>query len=153
MANRYALLVAVLNNDSRTTAFILKSFKEQHPRRQERIVDELWVPATSCTAEPKVVQEHFRGLLNGSHTSLKAILDKEGATVIDKAEQTATIVRGTADFPTGTFIVRRHAASKSGKGFSESLMAPEAHKTWPQELARLTHPMHTKSVAYISRPL
>ena len=79
-------------------------------------------------------------------SNLRELLGAERLSAIDDAKRHATIVRNAADIPTKSFVVERHAASKT-------LMPPEVHKSWPHELARLTHPIHTKSATYISRPL
>ena len=106
LASKATMLeIAVFNNDSRTTASILRSFKKQHPMRQERPLDELGVPADTYTAERKIVREHFRGVLNGTVVDLKELLDAESISAIDDAERNATIVRHAADIPTKSYVV------------------------------------------------
>ena len=100
LESKAVLLVnAVLNNDSRTTASILQSFKKRRPMREERLLDELGAPADTFTGERMIVREHFRGALKGTVVCLRELLDLERSTAIDDAERNASIVRHAADIP------------------------------------------------------
>lgn len=68
-------------------------------------------------------------------------------------ERNATVIKYASDIPTKAYVVERHAASKAGNGFSETLMPTEAYKAWATKLPRLAHPIHTKSATFVSRPL
>ena len=72
--------------------------------------------------------------------------------MIAAAERNASVVKHASDIPTKAYVVERHAHSKAGKGFSETLMSTEVYKEWAAELARLVHPIHTKAATFISRP-
>ena len=69
------------------------------------------------------------------------------------AVRSASIVKIVEAIPTKQYTVMRHAAAKAGAGVGEALVAPEVHKAWPLEMARLTHPIHVKSTVFISRPI
>ena len=78
---------------------------------------------------------------------------EERATEVAEAKKHSTIVRRLEAIPVGQYVVKQHAAAKTGKGFGEGLVTSDAHKCWPLELARMSHPMHVKASVYIARPL
>ena len=93
------------------------------------------------------------GVLSGEICKLEDILNDGRQQAFSYAAKHATIVRCRDAIPTMQYVVGKHSAAKIGNGFGESLVMSDAHKTWPIELARLSHPMHVKATVYIARPL
>ena len=79
---------------------ILKSFKKQHPRRQERLLDSEVVPAKNYTAERVVVREHFQIQSEGTSTTLADILRAERKQAVATAVRNASIVKTVEAIPT-----------------------------------------------------
>ena len=118
-----ALEAAVLNGDSRLVAVILRSFKKQHPARQERLLDCNGLPADSYTCEIEFVRDQFKSALDGQYATLAGLLNVEQAAAVEPAQHFAHVVRSADAVPTRQQVITRHAAARSGGGFSECLLA------------------------------
>ena len=81
--------------------------------------------AITYAAERRIVQNHFRILLNGITSSLAAILCSEREQMVQVAVNKSTIVRRIEAIPSKQFVVRRHAAAKE-----RASAKPRLHQTF-----------------------
>ena len=147
------LEIASFNNDSAKVASILRSYKKQSQVMQTRLADEDGINVQSSTAEKQVVRRHFARALNGTETSLAAILDTERREAVENAAKYRSVIRQLESIPALQFVTTKNASSKPNKGNGESCLAADVDKCCPSALAQASHPLQVKSAIYLDRPL
>ena len=110
------------------------------------------VDAGSFVEEGHAFRSQWSKLLGGKTSTFADLVSKDRERWCDGADGDQLAVLDSAALPTRTELVRRFAASKR-KAVPEDGLGGELFAAQPQRMARLFHPLLTKSFTSLVLPM
>ena len=143
---------AALENDTRVLHQLLRRLKPYDGGRDFRIANPDGDPTTSAIDELTVIRDSFMQKLEGTSSTMEAIIQQDRLQALPNALRDAAVERDIKSIPSMPFLISRYSKAKVN-GLGEVAIGGEVQKLVPRIYALLHHPLHTKVAFCIRLPV
>ena len=152
LARTTSLEEAALENCSRALYRVLHQLQPSQAGKDYRLLNSEGIPASCDKEERLIVKDHFQAKLEGSDSSMLALVTADRNTAPVLAVEHASIIRSLDAVPDITFLINKNARAKFN-GLGETPIGGEVLRLAPRTMAHLAHPLHVQAAMQIRLPL